>query len=173
VLSERCPEDAILCVDVGNNTYSFGRYFESRGQPVLMSGYLGSIGFALPAALGAAVATREEGPFRGRKVVSISGDAGLAQYLAELTTLVRHDLDVTHVVLNNRELGKISKEQRGAELAVWQTAMVDGHFAAVAEAFGVRAWHVDRPEALEPALAEAMAHRGPALVEIIQDPLGI
>ena len=52
-LNRHVPEDAIIAVDVGNNTYSFGRYFECERQSVLMSGYLGSIGFALPAALGA------------------------------------------------------------------------------------------------------------------------
>ena len=52
-LSEYLPADAIIAVDVGNNTYSFGRYFESKGQRILMSGYLGSIGFAFPAAMGA------------------------------------------------------------------------------------------------------------------------
>ena len=52
-LSESIPADAIIAVDVGNNTYSFGRYFESQGQRILMSGYLGSIGFAFSAAMGA------------------------------------------------------------------------------------------------------------------------
>ena len=53
-MSDVVPPDAVLCVDVGNNAYSFGRYFEVSGrQKVLMSGYLGSIGFALPAAIGA------------------------------------------------------------------------------------------------------------------------
>ena len=85
VLSELMPDDAVIAVDVGNNTYSFGHFFECRGrQDVLMSGYLGSIGFALPAALGASVAVRRSGS--GRKVVSISGDGGLGQYLAEVTT---------------------------------------------------------------------------------------
>ena len=81
VLSELVPDDAAIAVDVGNNTYSFGHFFECRGrQDVLMSGYLGSIGFALPAALGASVAVRRSGS--NRKVVSISGDGGLGQYLA-------------------------------------------------------------------------------------------
>ncbi len=67
-LSAVCPDDAVIAVDVGNNTYSFGRFFECRGhQDVLMSGYLGSIGFGLPAALGASVAVRREGS--GRKVI--------------------------------------------------------------------------------------------------------
>jgi len=58
VLSRIAPAKAVIAVDVGNNTYSFGRYFECRGQRVLMSGYLGSIGFAFPAAMGAWSATQ-------------------------------------------------------------------------------------------------------------------
>lgn len=110
-LGQVVPEDAVVAVDVGNNTYSFGRYFETRrGQTVVMSGYLGSIGFGLPAAMGAWAATKGT----GRKVVSVSGDGGLGQYLAEITTAVKHPMPITHVVLNNDELGKISKEQVGA-----------------------------------------------------------
>ena len=52
-LTRLIPDDAIIAVDVGNNTYSFGRYFEPKGQRGLMSGYLGSIGFGFPAAIGA------------------------------------------------------------------------------------------------------------------------
>ena len=67
-LSAICPDDAVIAVDVGNNTYSFGRFFECRGrQDVLMSGYLGSIGFGLPAAIGASVAVAP-GRVRARKV---------------------------------------------------------------------------------------------------------
>ncbi|MCP4251536.1 MAG: thiamine pyrophosphate-binding protein, partial [bacterium] len=69
------PSDAVIPVDVGNNTYAFGHYFECSGkQDVIMSGYLGSIGFALPAALGAWAAVGDR-----RKVISISGDGGLGQ----------------------------------------------------------------------------------------------
>ena len=87
-LSECVPADAIMPVDVGNNTYSFGRYFEVREQSVIMSGYLGSIGFALPAAMGAWAATRSHPDFAGRPVVSVSGDGGLGQYAMEITTAV-------------------------------------------------------------------------------------
>ena len=66
-LSRQVAEDAIIAVDVGNNTYSFGRYFECASQPGLMSGYLGSIGFSFPAAMGAWAATQEDDPrFKGR-----------------------------------------------------------------------------------------------------------
>ena len=51
-MSRLCSPDAVIAVDVGNNTYSFGRYFETQAQSVLMSGYLGSIGFGFPAAHG-------------------------------------------------------------------------------------------------------------------------
>ena len=61
-LERHIPDDAILPVDVGNNTYSFGRYFECTQQSVLMSGYLGSIGFAFPAAMGAWTATQQDDP---------------------------------------------------------------------------------------------------------------
>ena len=70
-----------------------------------MSGYLGSIGFALPAAIGAWAATKEDGSlFHGRPVISISGDGGFGQYMAELTTAVKYDMNITHVLLNNNEL---------------------------------------------------------------------
>jgi len=170
VLSRHVPGDAIIAVDVGNNTYSFGRYFECDRQAVLMSGYLGSIGFGFPAAMGAWAATREDDPrFAGRKVVSISGDGGFGQYLAELTTAVKYKMNITHVLLNNHELGKISKEQRAGEWDVWQTSLHNPDFSKYAElcgAFGVR---VKARAELDDALARALAHDGPALVEVIAD----
>ena len=114
-LSGAIPGDAVIAVDVGNNTYSFGRYFESRGQRILMSGYLGSIGFSFSAAMGAWAATVDQEAYRGRKVVSVSGDGGFGQYLADFTTAVKYNMDITHVLLNNSELGKISKEQRAGQ----------------------------------------------------------
>ena len=77
-LSEAAPADAVVAVDVGNHAYSFGRYFECREQSVLMSGYLGSIGFGYPAALGAWCATGGR-----RKCIAVTGDGGFAQYMAE------------------------------------------------------------------------------------------
>jgi thiamine pyrophosphate-dependent acetolactate synthase large subunit-like protein len=169
-LSRTVPEDAILAVDVGSNTYSFGRYFESRRQSVLMSGYLGSIGFALPAALGAWATTQEDDPlFQGRKVVSISGDGGFGQYMAEMTTVVKYDMNITHILLSNDELGKISKEQRSAEWEVWQTSLVNPDFAAYAELCGALGIRVEDASELPAALERALAHDGPSLVEIRSD----
>ena len=164
------PADAVIAVDVGNNTYSFGRYFECRRQAILMSGYLGSIGFALPAALGAWAATQEDDPrFRNRPVVSISGDGGLGQYLAEMTTAVKYGANLTHVVLNNQELGKISKEQRSGNWDVWQTSLHNPDFAAYANNCGALGIRVTEAGQLEAALQSAIDHSGPALVEILTD----
>ncbi|MEO1576389.1 MAG: thiamine pyrophosphate-dependent enzyme, partial [Pseudomonadota bacterium] len=168
-LSDLVPADAVIAVDVGNNTYSFGRYFESKGQSVLMSGYLGSIGFSFPAAMGAWAATQDQPAHRGRKVVSISGDGGFAQYLAEFTTAVKYNMNITHVLLNNAELGKISKEQRAGEWPVWQTDLHNPNFATFARLCGGKGIRVTEPGRLRDALVEALAHDGPALVEIMTD----
>lgn len=169
VLSELCPPDAIIPVDVGNNTYSFGRYFEPCGQRILMSGYLGSIGFSFPAALGAWSATRDFEEFRGRKVISISGDGGFGQYAMEFTTAVKYGMDITHILLNNSELGKISKEQRSGEWPVWETNLTNPSFAAFARLCGGRGHRVTDAAELKEAIADAIAHDGPSLVEIITD----
>ncbi len=168
-LSRVAPEDALIAVDVGNNTYSFGRYFETKGQRVMMSGYLGSIGFALPAAMGAWAATQDFDEFRGRKVISVSGDGGFGQYAMELTTLVKYGMDITHVLLHNDELGKISKEQRSGEWPVWETSLVNPSFAAFAKLCGAHGAKVAKGEDVEEALAKALAVDGPALVEIMTD----
>ena len=171
-LNRHVPEDAIIAVDVGNNTYSFGRYFECQNQAVLMSGYLGSIGFALPAAIGAWAATQENGSlFHGRPVISISGDGGFGQYMAELTTAVKYDMNITHVLLNNNELGKISKEQRAGEWKVWETSLVNPNFAEYAKLCGAKGIRVESPDVLDRALQDALTHEGPALVEIVTDAL--
>ncbi len=161
VLGDLVPDDAVITVDVGNNTYAFGHYFASRGsQDVLMSGYLGSIGFALPAALGAWAAVRGS-----RKVVSISGDGGLGQYLAEFTTAVKYGMDITHIVLNNDELAKITREQVGALHPVWQTSLVNPDFARYAELCGGSGYRAQTGDELETALRNGLAS-GPSIVEV-------
>ena len=165
-LSDAAPLNAILPVDVGNNTYSFGRYFECKdGQSVIMSGYLGSIGFGFPAAMGAWAANT------GRKVISVSGDGGFGQYVGEFTTAVKYGMDITHVLLNNSELGKISKEQRDGEWRVWQTDLHNPNFADYAALCGGVGIRVTRAEELPNALREAMDTDGPALVEVVADPM--
>ena len=124
-LTRLAPEDAVMCVDVGNNAYSFGRYFESKKHAFLMSGYLGSIGFAFPAAMGAWAAVGDDRP-----VIAVAGDGGFAQYLAEITTAVKYQMSIKTIIINNEELGKITKEQRSGGWDKYQTDLVNPDFTA-------------------------------------------
>src|SRR4029450_13243195 len=105
-----------------------------------------------------------------RTILAVTGDGGFGQYLAELTTAVRYDMNITHVLLNNSSLGKISKEQRAGDFEVWQTGLHNPNFAEYAELCGALGVRVTEPDALDEALKVALAHLGPALVEIVTDP---
>ena len=168
-LSALAADDAIVAVDVGNNTYSFGRYFECKHQSVLMSGYLGSIGYGFPAAMGAWAATQDFEAFQGRQVMSVSGDGGFGQYAMEFTTAVKYGMNVTHILLNNNELGKISKEQRAGNWQVWQTSLHNPSFADFASSCGGLGLRVESKSDIEAAIKKALAHDGPALVEFMMD----
>ncbi|MEM7428230.1 MAG: thiamine pyrophosphate-binding protein [Pseudomonadota bacterium] len=169
-LGRLAPDDAIFAVDVGNNTYSFGRYLETKGtQRVLMSGYLGSIGFGFPGGMGAWAATQDLEEMRGRKVISVSGDGGFGQYPMEFTTAVKYGMDITHILLHNGELGKISKEQKAGEWPVWETGLHNPSFAAFARLCGGHGVKVTEADELEGAISDALAVEGPALVEIMTD----
>ena len=135
-----------------------------KNQSILMSGYLGSIGFALPAAMGAWAAQGHKRP-----IWSVSGDGGFGQYLAEINTLVKYNMNIKHIVLNNSELGKISKEQRAAEVDVWQTSLSNPNFAKYAENCGALGIRVEKIEELMPAMERLNEHNGPALLEIVTD----
>ncbi len=114
-------------------------------------------------------ADQDQEAYRGRHVVSVSGDGGFGQYLADFTTAVKYGMKITHVLLNNSQLGKISKEQRAGEWPVWQTALHNPSFAAYAELCGGLEIRVDKPEQLRATLDEALRHHSPALVEIVTD----
>ncbi|MDH5295359.1 MAG: thiamine pyrophosphate-dependent enzyme, partial [Acidimicrobiia bacterium] len=125
--------------------------------------YLGSIGFAFPAAMGLWAATRDT----GRKVVSISGDGGFGQYMAEFTTAVKYQMPITHILLDNAELGKISREQIGAIRPVWETDLVNPDFAEYARLCGGLGLRVSDRGELPDALARSMSHTdGPSMVVV-------
>jgi thiamine pyrophosphate-dependent acetolactate synthase large subunit-like protein len=163
-LNRYIPDDAAIAVDVGNNTYSFGRYFECKQHSVVMSGYLGSIGFGYPAAMGLWAAVGDK-----RAIVAITGDGGFGQYMAEVTTAVRFNMPIKHILLNNHELGKISKEQRSAEFDVWKTGLSNPNFAEYANSCGALGIRVEKREQLDEAMEKAFAYDGPAMVEIMTD----
>ena len=164
-MTRQIPSNAVISVDVGNNTYSFGRYFECEAQSVLMSGYLGSIGFGFPGAIGAWAAAGHDRP-----IVSVSGDGGFGQYMGDFNTAVKYEMNLTHILLNNSQLGKISKEQRAGEWEVWQTSLHNPDFSKYAEICGGFGIRVTQKAELDEAIAQAIAYNGAAIVEIIADP---
>jgi acetolactate synthase-1/2/3 large subunit len=167
VIDRLVSDDAILVADASYSTL-WTTYFltaKRAGQRFLTPRGLAGLGWGFPMALGAQVAAP------GRQVVCLTGDGGFGHVWAELETAVRENLPVTVVVINNGILGF----QRHAELVKFgaHTSAVD--FVAVdhvgiAEAVGVRGSRVTELHELEPALAEALAHDGPALVEVIASP---
>jgi pyruvate oxidase len=100
----------------------------------------------------------------------VTGDGGFGQYLAELTTAVKYGMNITHVLLNNSMLGKISKEQRAGHFEVWQTSLHNPNFAEYAQLCGAHGVRVTDAAQLDDALSAALAHAGPAMVEIVTDP---
>ena len=84
-------------------------------------------------------------------------------------TAVKYGMNITHVLLNNNELGKISKEQREENWPVWQTSLHNPNFADFAKLCGGHGERVTQAEKLDQAMAEAISYEGPALVEVISD----
>lgn len=164
LLSDLVAQDAIITVDVGNNAYSLGRYFECNRQRFIMSGYLGSIGFAFPAAMGAWAATKGK-----NQIVAVAGDGGFAQYMAELTTSVKYGMDIKLILLNNSELGKITKEQRSGGFEPFATTLHNPDFAAFANGCGALGLKVTDKEELTAAMSQVLNYKGTALLEIITD----
>ncbi len=164
-LNKYAPDNGVMCVDVGNNAYSFGRYFESKQHSFLLSGYLGSIGFALPAAIGAWAAVKGERP-----IVAVAGDGGFGQYMAELTTVAKYKIPVKIIILNNNQLGKISKEQRDGQFDVWKTELSNPNFSEFAESCGIKGFRAVDNKSVEKCIKELFMVEGPALLEIITDP---
>jgi thiamine pyrophosphate-dependent acetolactate synthase large subunit-like protein len=86
-----------------------------------------------------------------------------------LLTAVKYGMNITHILLNNAELGKISKEQRAGSWEVWQTSLHNPDFSKYAELCGAAGFRAERASELDEALTRALAHEGPSLVEIMTD----
>jgi pyruvate dehydrogenase (quinone) len=162
ILDEVAAEDAVFTCDVGTPTVWSARYLHMNGKRRLLGSFNhGSMANALPQAIGI------QASHPGRQVITLSGDGGLAMLLGDLLTLRQLKLPVKVVVFNNGSLGFVELEMKAAGLVDYGTDLVNPHFAKLAESadiFGVR---VEKPEELRPALTEALAHDGPALIEVL------
>ena len=104
-----------------------------------------------------------------RPIVAVAGDGGFCQYLAEITTAVKYNMPIKLILLDNNELGKISKEQRAGGWDKWATDLVNPNFAEYARGCGALGIKVTAKEDLKAALTELFEHDGPGLVEVSTD----
>ena len=165
VLDELAADDAIFTADTGMANVWSARYVTPNGRRRIFGSYLhGSMANALPHAVGAQFAHPD------RQVVAMAGDGGLAMLLGELVTVAAYQVPVKIVVFNNSTLGLVKLEMLVDGLPDFgvDVPMVD--YAAVASALGIEAVRVEDPKKVRKALERALAHDGPALVDIVTDP---
>lgn len=162
VLDGVAADDAIITCDVGTPTIWAARYLGMNGRRRLIGSFWhGSMANALPQAMGAQAA------FPDRQVISFSGDGGFAMLMGEFLTLTQMGLPVKVVVLNNGTLGFVEMEMKASGFLDTGTELKNPNFASMAEAAGVLGIRVEDPAEVEPALTRALAHDGPALVDVV------
>ena len=155
-------EDAVFTADVGTPTVWAARYLGMNGRRRLLGSFThGSMANALPQALGV------QGAFPDRQVVSLSGDGGLAMLMGELLTAVQMKLPIKVIVFDNASLGFVELEMKAEGYTPANVSLENPDFGAIAAGLGFAGFRVTTSEHLEPALREALAHPGPALVDVI------
>ncbi|MDQ4504251.1 ubiquinone-dependent pyruvate dehydrogenase [Sinomonas sp. ASV322] len=162
VLDGLAADDAVFTADVGSPVVWAARYLTMNGRRRLLGSFShGSMANALSHGIGAQAA------YPGRQVVALAGDGGLAMLLGELITLVQNKLPLKLVVYNNSSLNFVELEMKAAGFVNFGTELVNPDFAAVAEALGIKGIRVADSSELEQGLKEALAHDGPALVDVV------
>lgn len=162
VLDEVAADDAVFACDVGTPTVWAARYLRMNGRRRLLGSFThGSMANALPQAIGAQLT------YPDRQVVTLSGDGGLAMLLGDLFTLRQYRLPVKLVVFNNSSLGFVELEMKAAGYLDFGTGLDNPDFAKIAQAAGLHGERVEDPADVRPALERALAHSGPALVDVV------
>jgi pyruvate dehydrogenase (quinone) len=162
VIDKLASDDAIFTFDVGTPVVWAARYLRMNGKRRLVGSLNhGSMANALPQAIGAQVS------HPGRQVISMSGDGGLAMLMGELLTLRQHDLPVKLVVFKNDSLAFVELEMKAGGFLDFATTLHNPDFSKVAEATGLLGLRAETPDQVEPAIAQALKHDGPALVEVL------
>jgi acetolactate synthase-1/2/3 large subunit len=162
------PPDAILVADPGTPCPYFSAFFTQKapGRQFISNRAHGALGYALSAAVGAQFGRP------GTKCIAVMGDGSFGFTVGELETVVRHKLPITFVVVSNASYGWIKAGQRaGFDRRYFSVDFERTDHARVAAAYGLESWSVVDPARLRGVLAEAIAHDGPTLVDVITQPL--
>ena len=168
-VSKASGDKAILVTDVGQNQMLSSRYFGfTEPRSIVTSGGLGTMGFGLPAAIGAKIAAPE------RTVCFFTGDGGLQMTVEELGVILQYGIDVKIILLNNNFLGMVRQWQELFQHSRFsQTPMVNPYFVKLAESYGVAAEDVENREQLDAAIGRMLSHNGAYLLNVNIDPQGM
>jgi len=162
VLDQLATDDAIFTCDVGTPTVWAARYLTMNGKRRLLGSFThGSMANALPQAIGAQMS------HPGRQVISMSGDGGFAMLMGDLLTLKQQELPVKVIVFKNDSLAFVELEMKAAGILDYGTDLRNPDFAKIAEGAGLLGLRAETPDQVEPMIAQALKHDGPALVEVL------
>jgi acetolactate synthase-1/2/3 large subunit len=167
-LQELLPEDAVIVADAGTPCPYFSAYYQFRapGRHFVTNRAHGALGYALPAAIGAQIGRPEA------RCVAVMGDGSFGFAAGELETIARLGVPITMVVIANATFGWIKAGQRtGFDARYFAVDFTPGQHARIAEAYGIKAWRVEDPAGLGPALAQALNADVPTLVDVVTQPL--
>jgi pyruvate dehydrogenase (quinone) len=168
ILDELASDDAVFTVDTGMCNVWAARYITPNGRRRVIGSFRhGSMANALPHAMGAQLACP------GRQVISMSGDGGLGMLLGELLTVAKYDLPVKIVTFNNSSLGMVQLEMLVDGLPDSETDNGNFDYAAIANAIGIHSLRIEQPSDIRDGLTEALAHPGPALIDLVTDPYAL
>jgi len=163
MVSEATGHDAILVTDVGQQQMIASRYFKfKRSKSNVTSGGLGTMGYALPASIGAQIAAPD------RTVVAMIGDGGFQMTIQELGTIAQNKLPIKIVLLNNNFLGMVRQwQQLFFEKRYSFTELQNPDFIMIGKGFGIPGQKVDQRENLQAAIREMAEYPGPYLLEVV------
>lgn len=165
VLNKLAADDAIFTIDTGLNVVWAAHYLQAgKNRRIIGSFTHGSMACALPMGIGAQLL------YPNRQVVALCGDGGLTMLLGELLTVAQYRLPLKIFVYNNGALGFINLEMHAAGFPAYETDLINPNFARMAETMGLTGIHIERGNAVEEGIAQALAHTGPVLVDIVTDP---
>jgi acetolactate synthase-1/2/3 large subunit len=161
-VTEATQNKAICVTDVGQNQMMASRYFKyTQSRSLVTSGALGTMGFGLPASIGAKYGAPD------RTVCLFVGDGGIQMTIQELGTIMEHNVDVKIILLNNSWLGMVRQWQElFFEERYSETQMHNPDFIKIADAYNIKGKKVSKREELDDAIAEMLSHKGAYLLEV-------
>ncbi len=163
IAGDKTNHEAILVTDVGQHQMVASRYFKFRlPKSNVTSGGLGTMGFGLPASMGAQLGAPE------RTVIAVIGDGGFQMTIQELGTIAQNKLPVKIIILNNNFLGMVRQwQQMFFEKRYSFTELQNPDFIAIGKGFGITGHKVEAREDLESGIEKMIAHQGPYLLEVV------